>query len=371
MHRGEVPLSYIHRVPAVERAFQILEWIAERPEGASPSDLMARFGLSRTGTFALLNTLKAHGYLEQAGPRGRYRLGPRWWVLATRAHPERTLRELFRAEAHGFSESLALLRPAGEEAVVIEAVPGRHPLIGHWEVGERVPLAESAAGWVFLADRQAGGRWERIRRQGIARRVAGSLLEIAAPVCPDGRRPSAALALRLPVARASPALAESLRAAAARLSLRLGAPAYQPYAAEPSKLPLRRLRPTEIAAFLEGPWVAQLIGLRTDGRPYAVPVWYVWERPALWIAAFPGSRWPDYLRAHPRITILIDEPWPPLRRVRMEGEAFPSPFPEGPEALIARLTYRYRVDWPLSHQDLETFRILPERLEGRRGLMAL
>ncbi|MCS6962596.1 helix-turn-helix domain-containing protein [Thermoflexus sp.] len=363
-------MSYIQRVPAVERALQILERIAERPEGSSPSDLMEGLGLSRTGTFALLNTLKAHGYLEQAGPRGRYRLGPRWWTLAARAHPERTLRELFRTEAQGFSESIALVRPAGDEGVVIEAVPGRYPLIGRWEIGERFPLSRSAAGWVFLADRQAGGRWERIRRKGIARRAAGSLLEIAAPICPDGRRPYAALAVRLPATRASPALSESLRAAAARLSHRLGAPTYQPYAVEPSELPLRRLRLTEIAAFLEGPWIARLIGLRADGRPYAVPVWYVWERPALWIAAFPGSRWPDYVRTHPRITLLIDEPWPPLRRVRVEGEALPLSFPEGPEGLIARLTHRYRVDWPLPRHDLETFRILPERMEGRRGLIA-
>ena len=92
-------MPYIRRVPAVERALRILEWIAERPEGAFPSDLMKRFDLSRTSTFALLNTLKAHGYLEQTGSRGPYRLGPRWWALAARAHPERTLRELFRAEA--------------------------------------------------------------------------------------------------------------------------------------------------------------------------------------------------------------------------------------------------------------------------------
>jgi len=364
-------LPYIRRVPAVERALRILEWIAERPEGAFPSDLMKRFDLSRTSTFALLNTLKAHGYLEQTGSRGPYRLGPRWWALAARAHPERTLRELFRAEARGFSESIALVRPAGDEGVVIEAVAGRYPLIGHWGVGERFPLSASAAGWVFLADRQAGRRWERIRRTGIARRTAGSLLEIAAPICPDGRRPYAALAVRLPAARASLALSESLRAAAARLSLRLGAPAYQPYAAEPSELPLRRLRPLEIAAFLEGPWIARLIGLRADGRPYAVPVWYVWERSALWIAAFPGSRWPHYVRAYPRITLLIDEPWPPLRRVRVEGEALPCPFPEGTDGLIARLIHRYRVDWPLPRYNLETFRILPERMEGQRGLMAL
>ncbi len=363
-------MSYIRRVPALERALQVLEWIASRPEGASPSELMARFGLSRTGTFALLNTLKARGYVEQAGPRGPYRLGPRWWALAAQGHPERVLREWFRAEAQGFPESLALVRPMGEEAVVIEAVLGRHPLIGRWAVGERLPLDQSAAGWVFLAERRPGPRWERIRREGIARRRAGALWEAAAPICPDGRHPTAALAVRAPAARATPALAEALRAAAARLSLRLGAPAYEPYTVEPPGLPLRRLRPAEIAAFLEGPWVARLIGLRADRRPYAVPVWYVWERPALWIAALPGSQWPAHVRVHPRVTLLIDEPWPPLRRVRVEGEAVPMPFPEGPEGLIARLMDRYRVDWPWPRRGLETFRILPERIAGRRGLVA-
>lgn len=363
-------MSYIRRVPAVERALELLEWIAGRPEGASPAELMAQLGLSRTGTFALLNTLKARGYIEQAGPRGPYRLGPRWWALAARTHPERTLRELFRQEAAGFPESLALLRPAGEEVVVIEAALGAYPLVGRWAIGERLPLAAGPAGWVFLADRHTEGRWGKIRRTGIARRARGGLVEAAAPICPDGRHPAAALAVRVPAARATPALLERLRAAAARLSLRLGALSYQPYAAEPPALPLRRLRPHEIAAFLEGPWVARLVGVRADGRPYAVPVWYVWEPPALWVVAFPGARWPDYVRDRPKVTVLIDEPWPPLRRVRAEGEVTPQPFPGGPEAALARLADRYRMDALPRPLTVETFRILPERLEGRRGLMA-
>ncbi|QWK09299.1 MAG: helix-turn-helix domain-containing protein [Thermoflexus hugenholtzii] len=361
-------MAYIHRVPAVERALRILEWIADRPEGVSPAALQARFGFSRTGLFALLNTLKAHGYLEQAGPRGPYRLGPRWWALAAQAHPEQALRELFRAEARGFAESLALLRPAGGEVVVLEAALGAYPLVGRWAVGDRLPLEGSAPGWIFLAAHRTGPRWGRIRREGIARRRLGALIEAAVPICPDGRHPVAALAVRLPASRARPALYEALRAAAARLSLRLGAPAYQPYAAEPEGLSLRRLRPEEIAAFLEGPWIARLVGLRADGRPYAVPVWYLWERPALWIAALPGSRWPGYIRAHPQVTLLIDEPWPPLRRVRVEGRAVPDIFPEGPDGLAARLAARYRLESPPPGLR-EIFRILPERMEGRRGVI--
>lgn len=362
-------MAYIRQVPAVERALQVLEWIAERPEGVSPAELMARFDLSRTGTFALLNTLKARGYLEQIHPRGPYRLGPRWWALATRVHPERILRDLFRAEAQGFAESLALLRPDGGEVVVIEAVLGQGPLIGRWAVGERYPMAEGPAGWLFLAEGRPGPRWERIRRAGLAQRRQGSLFEAAAPICPDGRRPAAALALRLPAQRATPALLERLRVAAARLSLRLGAPVYQPYAAEPPDLPLRRLRRPEIEAFLAGPWIARLICLRADGRPHGVPVWYLWEPPALWIPAFPGSRWPDYVRANPRVLLLVDEPWPPLRRVRLEGEAVPAPFPEGLPALVERLAGRYRIGAPPLEPPGEVFRMIPRRVQGYRGLI--
>jgi hypothetical protein len=240
--------------------------------------------------------------------------------------------------------------------------------VGRWAVGDRLPLEGSAPGWIFLAAHRTGPRWGRIRREGIARRRLGALIEVAVPICPDGRHPVAALAVRLPASRARPALYEALRAAAARLSLRLGAPAYQPYAAEPEGLSLRRLRPEEIIAFLEGPWIARLVGLRADGRPYAVPVWYLWERPALWIAALPGSRWPGYIRAHPQVTLLIDEPWPPLRRVRVEGRAVPDIFPEGPDGLAARLAARYRLESPPPGLR-EIFRILPERMEGRRGVI--
>jgi hypothetical protein len=52
----------------------------------------------------------------------------------------------------------------------------------------------------------------------------------------------------------------------------------------------------------------------------------------------------------------------------VEGRAVPDIFPEGPDGLAARLAARYRLESPPPGLR-EIFRILPKRMEGRRGVI--
>ena len=75
----------------------------------------------------------------------------------------------------------------------------------------------------------------------------------------------------------------------------------------------------EIDEFLAGPWLARLACLRPDGWPYVVPAWYHWDGEAFWLVARKRSEWAHYIAADPRVSLVVDEPDPPIRKVICEG----------------------------------------------------
>src|SRR5437764_14114642 len=75
-------------VPALERAFDILELFLDEQELSAP-DITAKLGLPRTTVHELMGTLTERSYLTTAGPRShRYRLGIRAFQLGS-AYAER------------------------------------------------------------------------------------------------------------------------------------------------------------------------------------------------------------------------------------------------------------------------------------------
>jgi hypothetical protein len=100
----------------------------------------------------------------------------------------------------------------------------------------------------------------------------------------------------------------------------------------------------ELRIFLDGPWAARLACIRPDGSPHVVPIWYEWRDAIFFIAAWPGSVWADFVTQNPAVALTIDEPWPPMRRVLVRGQAQPlasDNIPGGIEGLCARLNARY------------------------------
>ena len=81
------------------------------------------------------------------------------------------------------------------------------------------------------------------------------------------------------------------------------------------------LSATELDEFLQGPWLARLACLKPDGWPYVVPVWYHWDGEAFWVVGRARSEWCHYMAADPRVSLVVDEPTPPIRKVICEGLA--------------------------------------------------
>lgn len=64
-------------IQSLERALDLLEYLADHPDDPVTATALAdHFALNRSTATSLLKTLVARGYVEQAGPRLGYRLGP-------------------------------------------------------------------------------------------------------------------------------------------------------------------------------------------------------------------------------------------------------------------------------------------------------
>lgn len=363
----------------IERTLRLVELLLAHPEGLSPREITDRLPVSRSTLFLLLRELKDLGYVEQSETHGRYRAGPR--LLSWRASaPAQDLRQAFARElAHrSWPETLILVAPAGLRAEnglrVLAQAEGTERVRSAYEVGAEY-TAELAAAACLLSARDAG-----CRSGDHAFSQQDHTLELALPVCPNGTDPEAALVLSAPAFRWQPdefcqRWLPELRAAAARLSYWLGAPYYRPFqTVDQTELkasaPLPR---AEIDALLNEPLAARLACLRPDGSPHVVPIWHDWDGAVFRIVAWQGSQWADYLTQNPQVSLTVDEPWPPLRRVVARGEARLAPLEPGSpqlDELLARMSRRYLgrgLSEQLSAQVEKAFIIQPDTLRGWQG----
>jgi DNA-binding IclR family transcriptional regulator len=163
-HRAIVPYDRIISYPAhivstprtksLNRAVELLQAVAARPEGASAAELARVTGLPRSTVTRTLHTLADGGLVEQGE---RWTLGYELVRLARAADPYRGLIEAARpvlARVRGETDESALLalirgRPGIE--IVLQLDPNRHVGVASW-VGVDVPLHASAAGKLALAE---------------------------------------------------------------------------------------------------------------------------------------------------------------------------------------------------------------------------
>jgi IclR family acetate operon transcriptional repressor len=139
-------------VQSLERAFELLELMAEAGGEVALSRLARDSGMPLSSIHRLVRTLVARGYVRQL-PSRRYVLGARLIhlgeiasrTLGTWARPH-----LFRlVDAVGETANLAMLD--GDRVVYAAQVPSRHSMRMFTEVGRRVHLHCTGVGKVLLA----------------------------------------------------------------------------------------------------------------------------------------------------------------------------------------------------------------------------
>lgn len=376
--------DYSQHVPAADRALHLLEVIASSREGMTGTALLEEVGGSRSGLYALLNTLRSRGYVLPDD--GRYVPGPALRSLApvrpvSLDHLVDTFRSITSDEA--LDESVALSWPDGTGTVIAAETRGLRGVLAVYETGTRRPAGSPDAEVLAAGDGTNPGGLESVRSEGISVKSDDEMTEIAAPVCHDGVHPVAAVLVGVPAQRAEERrifeMVQQLRQMAARLSYRIGASVYKPYdwvAREPVG-PSIDLGDEELDEFLRGLWSAQLACVKADGTPHVVPLWYEWDGAHMWLAASPGASWRSHVTENAQVSVTLDEPWPPLRRVFVSGRAVEvssEEVPGGLAGLRRRLGTRYLGRGAEGRPELvdtegwSAFRIDPDRIRGRQGL---
>lgn len=61
-----------------------------------------------------------------------------------------------------------------------------------------------------------------------------------------------------------------------------------------------------LASFLNCRSLARLAGVKPDGRPFVIPLWYDWDGTSLWFVGRRRAAWCGYLQANPFVAVTID-----------------------------------------------------------------
>ncbi|MFC5061462.1 IclR family transcriptional regulator [Actinomycetospora atypica] len=174
-----MPESPGRSVQSLQRAFELLDHLADAGGGATLSGLAAASGLPAPTIHRLLSTLVELGHVRREAGR-RYALGPRLVRLGDAAG--RVLGDGVRpvladlVAATGESANLAGLD--GASAVYLAQVPSPHPMRMFTEVGAHVPLHCTGVGKALLAVVGTAAARELAHRGGMAPRTPATIVDV-------------------------------------------------------------------------------------------------------------------------------------------------------------------------------------------------
>jgi DNA-binding IclR family transcriptional regulator len=145
----------IYRVQVLERAFRILDVIAENGGGTSISDISGRLQLHKATAHRLLMFLESERFIERKGSSGNYHIGSRILELGLSALSRLDLCDIARPQLHllveqtGETSHLAVLREG--DVVCLAYVESTQTVRTPSAVGTRVPAHCTALGKAMLA----------------------------------------------------------------------------------------------------------------------------------------------------------------------------------------------------------------------------
>jgi PPOX class probable F420-dependent enzyme len=94
--------------------------------------------------------------------------------------------------------------------------------------------------------------------------------------------------------------------------------------------------------FLRQPHIAVLATLRSDGRPYTVPIWWLWKDGAFWLTGTTSRVWCRQLQRDPRASLCIEALQPVAGHVGVDGN------------VEAKLLPDFDI-WPISRQLVDKY----------------
>jgi IclR family acetate operon transcriptional repressor len=135
-------------VRSVQRALDVLDALAEAPEGRTLAQLAAGASLPKSSIFRYLSTLEARGYVERDGESGRFRLGRRLVPLHSRRLElvARAARPRLDALRDRFQETVNLGVLDGSRVSYLQIVESPQAMRFAAREGDRDPIHSTSLG---------------------------------------------------------------------------------------------------------------------------------------------------------------------------------------------------------------------------------
>ncbi len=142
------------RVPAVDKCFAILDFMAQAGKPVGVNDVSRRLDLNKSTVFNLLHTLADLNVLER-GADGQFQMGTRLYVLGNAAARGSGLIQTVRPYLIEFSKRTNLSSflgiRSGLKAIIVDKVDSAFDIKISSEIGMRLPLAAGAGGKALMS----------------------------------------------------------------------------------------------------------------------------------------------------------------------------------------------------------------------------
>jgi DNA-binding IclR family transcriptional regulator len=157
-------------VQSVDRAVSVLEILAQRGE-AGVSEVAAEIEVHKSTAFRLLGALEARGLVEQAGERGKYRLGFGIVRLAGAVTGRLDVTQqghvVCERLAYEIEETINIAVLESHYAINLHQVRGPGAITAHNWVGQLTPLHATSSGKVLLTHLTPKRRAEVLAESGL------------------------------------------------------------------------------------------------------------------------------------------------------------------------------------------------------------
>nr|NUR36673.1 IclR family transcriptional regulator [Sphingomonas sp.] len=148
-------LKGTYAAPAIEKAFQIIELLADHPDGLLVSEMATHLGRSVGELFRVAVVMEQLGYLRKSARTDRYSVAYKLLETAYRATPVQdlvraALREM-QGLAHDAGQSCHLVVSSAGSGLIIACEHQPGPRSFSLRVGARIDMIKSCSGQVILA----------------------------------------------------------------------------------------------------------------------------------------------------------------------------------------------------------------------------
>lgn len=143
------------RARGLERAFEILDFLAGQRCGMRVNEIAIQMGAPRSSVYELVNLLLERGILEYRGEEGKVYLGRRLYFLGLAYQDEfdllRVCSSVLEQLAENTRETAQLCMLDGNKYTVAMMREGARPFRISSNVGERVPIPWTASGRLLVS----------------------------------------------------------------------------------------------------------------------------------------------------------------------------------------------------------------------------